>query len=140
MAARVPKSSDTVPPSAPDVEHGEIVPLGPISQMEVIYFDFDKSDIRKDQLPRIEGDLKFLKDNPNVKAMISGHCDERGTTEYNFALGERRAQTVMNYFVNNGIPASRLSVLSKGEEEPAVQGHDESAWAKNRRCEFMGVR
>lgn len=106
------------------------------SPLDVIYFDFDRAEIRADQLESLERNVKYLKENTKEKVLIVGHCDERGTTEYNFALGDRRANAIQTYYVNAGIPADRIQVLSKGEEEPAESGHSESAWSKNRRCEF----
>jgi peptidoglycan-associated lipoprotein len=105
-------------------------------RMLVIYFDYDSADLRPDQLARLDTNLRYLLDEQETKVLIEGHCDERGTTEYNFALGERRARAVADYFTRNGVESSRIQVLSKGEEEPAVGGHDESAWSRNRRSEF----
>lgn len=104
--------------------------------MRTIYFDYDRSEIRADQLENMEFNLGYLTSNPEVDILIEGHCDERGTTEYNFALGERRAETVKAYYVKNGVADARLQILSKGEEEPVDPGHDESAWSQNRRAHF----
>jgi peptidoglycan-associated lipoprotein len=99
-----------------------------------IHFDFDKYDIRP-------GDVEILKENrallmkyPNVKIQIEGHCDERGTIEYNLALGERRANSTKNYLISLGISQNRISTISYGEERPLDPGHNEEAWAKNRRA------
>jgi len=105
-----------------------------------IYFDFDKSIVRPDQVERIETNALFLKGNPEVKVRIEGNCDERGTNEYNMALGERRAMGAMKYLVNLGIVDSRLSTLSYGEERPLNPGNNEVAWAENRRGDFVIVR
>lgn len=105
-------------------------------RMLVIYFDYDSSELRSDQLARLDTNLRYLLDEQEVKVLVEGHCDERGTTEYNFALGERRARAVADYFTRNGVDASRVQVLSKGEEEPAVAGNDDAAWSQNRRAEF----
>ena len=113
--------------------------LLPMPEMNVIYFDYNKHDLRADQLDRIEANLKFLLDNPALNVMVEGNCDERGTVEYNLALGEKRAKVVRDYFVKGGVLAARVSIISKGEEEPAVLGHTETAWAKNRRCEFKRI-
>ena len=102
-----------------------------------VYFDYDKATIRKDQLASLDADLKFFKDHADVKIMIEGHCDERGTVEYNFALGQRRAAAVQDYLLKNGIAADRLATVSKGEENPVDPGHNEAAWAKNRRAHFL---
>jgi len=104
-----------------------------------IYFDYDSSVIRSDQLPELELNVQYLIDNPSQALMIEGHSDERGTIEYNFALGERRAQAVRSFFISRGVEASRISSISKGEENPAVEGHDESAWSQNRRALFLLV-
>lgn len=104
--------------------------------MAVIYFDFDSSELRSDQLSRLDKNLQYLLDDGEVNVLVEGHCDERGTTEYNFALGERRAQSVKNYFTRNAVTPQRIQILSKGEEEPSVEGHSDAAWGKNRRVEF----
>ncbi|MEN6626682.1 MAG: OmpA family protein [Candidatus Sumerlaeia bacterium] len=123
------------PENAP-LEHykGELAPL---PQMKVIYFAYDKSAIKTDQVDAMEANLKFLKDNPEIKCYITGHCDERGSVEYNFNLGMRRATAVKDYYVSKGIPAERIEVGSKGKEQPAVVGKGEAAYAKNRRAEFQ---
>jgi peptidoglycan-associated lipoprotein len=102
-----------------------------------IYFEFDKYDIR----PKDEGVLKenaaWLKKNPNTKVQIEGHCDERGTVEYNLALGERRANYTKKYLVSLGIAPDRISTISYGKERPLDPGHNEEAWAKNRRAHIV---
>jgi peptidoglycan-associated lipoprotein len=102
-----------------------------------IHFDFDKYDIRP-------GDAEILKENaallmryPKAKIQVEGHCDERGTNEYNLALGERRANAAKNYLLSLGIPTDRISSISYGEEKPLDSGHNEEAWAKNRRGHFI---
>ncbi|NTV15040.1 MAG: peptidoglycan-associated lipoprotein Pal [Desulfobulbaceae bacterium] len=105
-----------------------------------IYFDFDKSLVRQDQVERIAANALFLKSNPEIKVRIEGNCDNRGTNEYNLALGERRAMGTKKYLVNLGIPDSRLSILSYGEERPINPGNDETAWAQNRRGDFVMVQ
>jgi peptidoglycan-associated lipoprotein len=105
-----------------------------------LFFDFDKAIVRPDQVERIESDALFLKGNPEVKVRIEGNCDDRGTNEYNMALGERRAMGAMKYLVNLGVAESRLSTLSYGEERPLASGNDEKAWSQNRRDDFVIVR
>ncbi len=102
-----------------------------------IYFDFDKSNIKDDQRSRIERNAAYLKEHPAVKVRIEGNCDERGTDEYNMALGERRALSAKKYLVNLGINADRIHTLSYGEEKPLLHGHDEYSWAQNRRDDFV---
>jgi len=104
-----------------------------------IYFDYDQAAIRQDQIDQIEKNLKYLLANADLRVLIEGHCDERGSTEYNFALGDRRATAVMDYLIRGGIEPGRITTLSKGEEEPAEQGGDEAAWSKNRRCQFKFI-
>jgi peptidoglycan-associated lipoprotein len=111
--------------------------LLPFPELQVIYFDYDRSTIRSDQLASIEHNLKYLKDHPEDKVLIAGHCDERGTSEYNYSLGERRAAAVREYLIKGGVNANRIAVLSKGEEEPIALGHAEASWSLNRRCEFQ---
>ena len=106
------------------------------SAFETIYFDFDKSDIRSDQRDRMNRNARLLYDNKNVMVRLEGHCDERGTNEYNMALGDRRANSVRQFLVDYGISDSRITTISYGEERPVDPGHNEDAWAKNRRCEF----
>lgn len=102
-----------------------------------IYFDFDKSNIRKDQRGRLEKNADYMKKNPTVKVRIEGNCDERGTNEYNMALGERRAISAKKYLVNLGIHSGRIHTISYGEEKPLLHGHDEYSWAQNRRDDFV---
>jgi peptidoglycan-associated lipoprotein len=102
-----------------------------------VYFDFDNSSIRADQVERMEKNAAFLKANPAVKIGIEGNCDERGTNEYNMALGERRAMSAQKYLVNLGIAEGRLNTISYGEERPINFGHDELSWSQNRRDDFV---
>ena len=101
-----------------------------------IYFSFDQSTLSESGKATAEAVARLMQEYPEVTVRIEGHADERGTNEYNLALGERRAQTVQQYLVSDGIDAGRISVLSYGEERPASEGGSESAWALNRRAEF----
>lgn len=108
------------------------------SSLETIYFDFDKSDLRQDARNVLTKNAEvLLKSKPDAKILIEGHCDERGSAEYNLALGDRRAKSSLQYLITLGVKADRLSTISYGKEKPAVQGSDEAAWAKNRRAEFV---
>jgi len=104
------------------------------SLLKDIHFDFDKYDIRSGDSAILKDNAVLLKKYPNVKIQIEGHCDERGTVEYNLALGERRANSTKNYLVSLGISPNRISTISYGEEKPLDLGHNEEAWAKNRRA------
>lgn len=104
---------------------------------DTVYFDFDRSAVRASERVKVEEVGTYLKGAPNTILLIEGHCDERGTEEYNRALGERRALSLREYLVNYGIPAERIQTISYGEDKPADLGHDDSAWAKNRRGEFI---
>jgi peptidoglycan-associated lipoprotein len=104
---------------------------------EDIYFDFDQSVIRPDAQEVLRKKAEFLRENPGVSVAIEGHCDERGTAEYNLALGERRALAAKAFLMNLGISSSRLSTISYGEERPADPGSNEEAWERNRRAHFV---
>jgi len=105
-----------------------------------IYFDFDKYDLRPDAIERLKKIGDYLKKNSDITILIEGHCDERGTREYNLVLGEQRALSARNFLINYGISPKRLYTVSYGEDVPADPGHNEEAWAKNRRCEFKIVK
>lgn len=106
-------------------------------EFQTIYFDFDKYNLKPQAKQGLQYNYEVMKENPDISVLIEGHCDERGTVEYNLALGERRARSAMDYLINLGISPARLSIISYGKERPAVMGHNEEAWAKNRRCEFV---
>jgi peptidoglycan-associated lipoprotein len=105
--------------------------------LKPIFFDFDKYDIRPGDAEILKANADILKKFPSVKIQIEGHCDERGTEEYNLALGERRANSTKKYLVSLGITEDRLSTISYGEEKPLDPAHNEEAWAKNRRAHFV---
>jgi peptidoglycan-associated lipoprotein len=105
-----------------------------------IYFDFDKSNIREDQRARIIKNATYLNENKGARVRIEGNCDERGTNEYNMALGERRANSAKKYLMNLGVNEDRMHTISYGEEKPLLHGHDEYSWAQNRRDDFVVVR
>jgi peptidoglycan-associated lipoprotein len=101
-----------------------------------ILFDYDKSDVRADMQAGLNQVAEWMKTHPKVLVRIEGHCDERGTEQYNLALGERRALSVRRYLNEQGVPADRLFTISYGEEQPRNTQHTEIAWAENRRAEF----
>jgi peptidoglycan-associated lipoprotein len=104
---------------------------------DTVYFDFDKSSVKPAEAPKVETVVDFLKKNPNDALLIEGHCDERGTEEYNRALGERRALALRELAIKLGIDPERVGTISYGEDRPADPGHNEQAWSKNRRGEFV---
>lgn len=107
------------------------------SLLKPIHFDFDKYDIRSGDTEILKANSALLKKFPNVKIQIEGHCDERGTNEYNLALGERRANSTKKYLTSLGVTADRVSTISYGEEKALDPGHNEEAWTKNRRANFL---
>ncbi len=106
-------------------------------EMQPVYFDFDQASIRNDQIPRLEHNADYLKNNPSRKLIIEGNTDERGTNEYNLALGERRAINAKTYLVELGVDGSRIRTVSYGDERPLFTGHTEEDWAQNRRDDFV---
>lgn len=102
-----------------------------------IHFNFDKYDIRREDEEILKENAAWLKKNPKMKIQIEGHCDERGTVEYNLALGERRANNTKRYLVSLGISTDRITIISFGKERPLDPGHNEEAWAKNRRAHIV---
>ena len=105
-----------------------------LREVRTFYFDFDQSTLQAESKAPLMAHAAFLAANPSVKIRLEGHCDERGTTEYNMALGERRAKAVERFLTINCVSAAQIEVISYGEERPADAGHDEGAWAKNRRA------
>jgi peptidoglycan-associated lipoprotein len=104
---------------------------------ERVQFDYDRSDIRPDARAVLDRKTRIMRDEPTVRLRVEGHADERGSTEYNLALGSRRAEAVRAYITAAGIPASRIDIVSYGEERPLERARNESAWASNRRAEFV---
>jgi len=125
------------PATPPQAAPGVAVTEEKMSQFDDVRFDFDKSEVKEDGRKTCQVVADYLKKNPMAKFLIEGHCDERGTSEYNMALGDRRATAVMNYLVSLGVPKAALSTVSFGKEKPLDPGHDEGAWEKNRRAHFV---
>jgi peptidoglycan-associated lipoprotein len=113
------------------VAHPEIL------QADTVYFDYDKSAIKGSEESKLADVANYLKNNAQSGVRVLGNCDERGTEEYNRSLGERRALAAREYLVGQGIDAARVDTISYGKDKPAVDGHDESAWSKNRRDDFV---
>lgn len=131
------------PPAKPEPKQEEAVAAKASEAvvLETVYFDFDKSDLRQDARDALSKNAEaLLKKVADAKVQVAGHCDERGSDEYNLALGDRRAKSVAKYLTTLGIKADRISTISYGKEKPAVQGSNEAAWSKNRRAEFVIVK
>ena len=123
-----------------DVSSSSIMEGRTSGPMLPVYFDFDSSSVRPDQVERIEANGDFMKQQSATRVRIEGNCDPRGTKEYNLALGERRALSAKRYLVNLGVDESRLDTVSWGEEKLLLHGHDEISWAQNRRNDFVIVK
>ena len=146
------KSVATPIPIPPTINEVAVTPLADRDLIEgmipdrdtfksnIIYFDFDRSSIRTSERSKLDAIAKILKSKPETKIQIEGHCDERGTEEYNRALGERRALAIREYLMNAGVSGTRIYTISYGEDKPLDPGHNEAAWAKNRRGEFVLYR
>lgn len=106
-------------------------------QLRDVFFDYDAAALSSESQATLDANGKVLLDNANVSVQIEGHCDERGTVEYNLSLGDRRAQSARDYLVRYGVPAARVSTVSYGEERPFATGGDDAAWAQNRRAHFV---
>jgi peptidoglycan-associated lipoprotein len=134
-----PVAPEAVPPATQPgaAAPGVAVTEEKLSRFDDVRFDFDKSEVKEDGRMTCGIVADYMKKNPKAKLQIEGHCDERGTAEYNMALGERRATAVMTYLVSLGVSKANLSTVSFGKEKPLDPGHDDGAWAKNRRAHFV---
>lgn len=133
--------SEPIPvPAMPEpdaITNTSIDDLNRNSPLSPLYFELDSSDVSADGQKVLQANAAVLKKYPTMQITIEGHCDERGTAEYNLALGERRALAAKNYMVSLGIPADKIKTVSYGKEFPFDAGHDENAWGKNRRAHFV---
>lgn len=123
---------------APSPSRPESVEFRAIATLNDIHFDFDRYDIRPSDAKVLDANAGWIKANPSYLILIEGHADERGTNEYNLALGERRAKAALNYLVSQGVPAQRMTLVSYGEERPVCEENTEACWARNRRAHFLG--
>jgi peptidoglycan-associated lipoprotein len=141
-AAGSSDSSSTTPYTAPSagstgIASGASTVAARMPNVRIIYFGFDSSDITGDGQTLVDGWAAYLVANPSAKIRLEGHCDERGTREYNVALGERRGNAVLQALAARGVSERQVSVSSFGEERPVSDGHDEAAWQQNRRVEIV---
>lgn len=107
--------------------------------LKTIYFPYDSDVLTQDSEMTLKNNISFLMKNDKIKVQVEGHCDERGSVQYNIALGEKRAKSIMNYLVASGVASSRVSTVSLGKEKPLELGHNEESWSKNRRGNFIVV-
>ena len=135
--AQPPSSGAAQPPAPTAAARPSPREFTAIADLKDVFFDFDRYDIRPEDARTLDSNAGWLKSNPNHLVLIEGHCDERGTNEYNLALGERRAKATMNYLVSQGVQASRITIISYGEERPTCSDKTESCWARNRRAHFL---
>jgi peptidoglycan-associated lipoprotein len=139
----VGKPAEQIPPPVvtPPIEQPAEQPPAIEEPAEIalgdVFFDFDKYSIREDNKPVLTKNAELLMASPSKKIRVEGHCDERGTNEYNMALGEKRAKAVIDFYTTYGVKPDRLSMISYGEEKPFDTGHDEAAWTKNRRAHMV---
>lgn len=138
-----PAKDQPVKPSSgkQNTENDSIIPIQNAAELkadlEKIYFDFDSANLSPDARKSLQKNMRIMQSNSSIAVRIEGNCDDRGSAEYNLALGEKRAKAAMQYLATMGIPTERLTVISYGKERPAAQGSDEKAWSKNRRDEFV---
>lgn len=139
LSEEVVKPSEPIqePPAVGAPSAQQPTTAGKESPLKDIFFDFDKSNIRNDAKPSLNENLQWLNANSTAQITIEGHCDERGTSEYNLALGERRAKAARDFLVAAGSNAKRITTVSFGKERPFAMGHDEAAWQLNRRAHFV---
>ena len=138
-ASTTPTPAPTPPPTpapAPTPAPEPPKPAVTAGDLQVIHFGYDSFQLDDAARSALDSNAKLLRDNPDLSVSVDGHCDERGTVEYNQALGQKRAEAVQQYLSDQGIPSTRFRVISYGKERPVDEGHDESAWARNRRVEF----
>jgi len=136
-AATGSETTQTTTNNGTDVNATNVVPGSQqdlvVNVGDRVYFGYDQNDLTAEARTQIERQAQWLKQYGNVNVMVEGHCDERGTREYNLALGEKRATAVRNYLIAQGVAANRIQSISYGKERPAVMGADETSWAQNRR-------
>jgi len=131
--APTPTPTPTPPPPPPPAP---AAPTTTVADLKTVYFALDSWALDDATRATLDANARILRDNTAITVRVEGHCDERGTVEYNMSLGQKRADAVRDYLVGAGVAQNRVSTISYGKERPAVEGHDESAWSKNRRAEF----
>lgn len=152
LSACAKKTPEVLPPPPPETTQPAPppAPTGPVKgsqedflasvSSDRVFFDTDKYDIDMEDQETLRSQAQWLAANPNVRVTVEGHCDERGTRDYNLALGERRANAAKNYLASLGVDASRITTISYGKERPVALGSDEAAWAQNRRAVTVTIQ
>ena len=128
--------STTTPSATSSVEGNPLHDPNNILSKRSVYFDFDSNAVKDEYRPLIQAHARYMVDHPDTRIRIEGNCDERGSREYNLALGQRRAEAVKKIMTVLGVPDNRIETISFGEEKPVALGHDEASWAKNRRADI----
>ena len=132
-----PTETTSTPPPPPPPSSETTEPSETAAGLQDAFFDYDEAAIRADARAALESNGRYMERNSGTNVIIEGHCDERGSVEYNLALGERRARAAKEFLTSYGVAANRMTTISYGKERPFAQGHDESAWAQNRRAHFV---
>ncbi len=133
--APIDVADNDIPVAQPGTEASDVI-TGDMG-LKPVFFDFDKHELTSQAREALNANGRILKENKAMRVTIEGHCDERGTTQYNLALGEKRARSAMNYLASLGVESGRMEIVSYGKERPFMMGHDESSWAQNRRAHFV---
>jgi peptidoglycan-associated lipoprotein len=142
---KVEKVEETTPVKKPELTEEEIFMAKSLDEinkdkpLQMIHFDYDRYFIREDAKPVLDQNSTWLKKFKTAKILIEGHCDERGTEEYNLALGEKRAQSTYDYLISLGVSPERIKIISYGKSQPLTLGHDEESWQLNRRAQFLVI-
>jgi peptidoglycan-associated lipoprotein len=133
--APIDVADNDIPVAQPTSESSDVI-TGDMG-LKPAFFDFDKHELTSQAREVLNANGRILKENTAMRVTIEGHCDERGTTQYNLALGEKRARAAMNYLASLGVESARMEIVSYGKERPFMMGHDEASWAQNRRAHFV---
>ncbi|MFH0794665.1 MAG: peptidoglycan-associated lipoprotein Pal [bacterium] len=140
VASRAPGDVSTLPMDGTGIPASEPLrtdPRGSVPALQTVYFDYDSAALGDASIAALDGNSQWITSNPGVQISVEGHCDERGTVEYNYNLGQQRADAAREHIASKGVDANMLHTISYGEDRPVDTGHDDTAWAKNRRVQFL---
>jgi len=132
-----PTAPTEAPLGVPETQPPRVPPAGMVKELQMVHFAFDSYALSPEAKRILDENAKFILAHPELQILVEGHCDERGTQEYNLNLGQKRADAVREYLISKGVPPDQLHTISYGEERPLDPGHNEAAWAKNRRVQFQ---